>query len=556
MSDHQNQNSTGEQIKGALTEALQSGDFRRLNSLVSQTVTNTLKEVGIHISPGSGQKVQDGGNDVPPQYGQQDTGWQNSTQQTGAAPDPGGQTPGGEWRQYRQQTVWQNRDVSAQRNAPQAGPAQYGTQTQAPGSTATQQRGWQAQIHSQKEQLRQQLGWQLKRQQEQHARLRQERLQKQQISQQQQLQFRQQQLQQQQLRQAQLQQAQLRHAQLQQAGTADLSLIKMKKVGSVSSVLYQVFGGIGLGITGLVTFIRLIVLSSGETTLAGWIVNLIFLAFFFGMVRLGIGQKRRLRRAIRYVRLCDYKMYCEIEMIAKNTGKEDAYVARDIEKMLDDGFFPEGHLDGQKTCFMLNDVVFRQYLEAENSRRQREGKERTPERTDAQRAQGTEQNVKGQAVPEMSGTQEAEMNTMVSEGMECIRRLRDLNDRISSEDISKRLFRLENLLKDIFDSICEHPEQMHRMHKLMDYYLPTTLKLVEAYEEFDRVSTPGEEIASAKSEIENTLDTINQAFKELLGSLFQDAAFDATTDAQVLKTMLAKEGLTREMEYVTLGRDS
>ena len=69
-------------------------------------------------------------------------------------------------------------------------------------------------------------------------------------------------------------------------------------------------------------------------------------------------------------------------------------------------------------------------------------------------------------------------------------------------------------------------------------------------------SSPGEEIASAKSEIENTLDTINQAFKELLGSLFQDAAFDATTDAQVLKTMLAKEGLTREMEYVTLGRDS
>ena len=276
----------------------------------------------------------------------------------------------------------------------------------------------------------------------------------------------------------------------------------MKKVGSVSSVLYQVFGGIGLGITGLVTFIRLIVLSSGETTLAGWIVNLIFLAFFFGMVRLGIGQKRRLRRAIRYVRLCDYKMYCEIEMIAKNTGKEDAYVARDIEKMLDDGFFPEGHLDGQKTCFMLNDVVFRQYLEAENSRRQREGKERTPERTDAQRAQGTEQNVKGQAVPEMSGTQEAEMNTMVSEGMECIRRLRDLNDRISSEDISKRLFRLENLLKDIFDSICEHPEQMHRMHKLMDYYLPTTLKLVEAYAEFDQVSAPGDEITAAKAEIE------------------------------------------------------
>ena len=88
------------------------------------------------------------------------------------------------------------------------------------------------------------------------------------------------------------------------------------------------------------------------------------------------------------------------------------------------------------------------------------------------------------------------------------------------------------------------------MHKLMNYYLPTTLKLVEAYEDFDRISSPGQEIIKAKAEIENTLDTINQAFTELLNNLFQDTVFDVTTDAQVLKTMLAREGLMREMELV------
>ena len=93
---------------------------------------------------------------------------------------------------------------------------------------------------------------------------------------------------------------------------------------------------------------------------------------------------------------------------------------------------------------------------------------------------------------------------------------------------------------------------MHRMHKLMNYYLPTTLKLVEAYEEFDRVSAPGDEITAAKAEIENTLDTINHAFTELLNNLFQDSVFDATTDAQVLKTMLAREGLMNEMEFATI----
>lgn len=140
--------------------------------------------------------------------------------------------------------------------------------------------------------------------------------------------------------------------------------------------------------------------------------------------------------------------------------------------------------------------------------------------------------------------------------MECICKLRNLNDEIEGEVISGKLFQLENLLKEIFDSVREHPEQMHRMHKLMDYYLPTTLKLVEAYKEFDEISVPGREVLEAKAEIEKTLDIINQAFKELLNNLFQDAVFDATTDAQVLKTMLAREGLTKEMEPepVPLGR--
>ena len=285
--------------------------------------------------------------------------------------------------------------------------------------------------------------------------------------------------------------------------------------------------------------------------MGGWIANLIFLLGFFGMIQFGIGQRRRLRRAERYLQLCDYRVYGEIEKLAKGTGKSRNYVIRDLEKMLALGIFGEGHLDEQKTCFMLNDVVYRQYLEAENGRRLREEENRK-----ALEMKNAAQESPAQESPQVSGEQESELQTMISEGMGYIHKLRDLNDRIPGEVISAKLFCLENLLKDIFASVREHPDQMHRMHKLMSYYLPTTLKLVEAYEGFDRISSPGEEILKAKSEIENTLDTINQAFRELLNTLFQDAVFDATTDAQVLKTMLAKEGLTREMEFAALGRES
>lgn len=84
------------------------------------------------------------------------------------------------------------------------------------------------------------------------------------------------------------------------------------------------------------------------------------------------------------------------------------------------------------------------------------------------------------------------------------------------------------------------------MKKFMGYYLPTTLKLVRAYREFDKQPVAGENITSGKQEIERTMDTINEAFENLLDDLFQDTAWDISTDISVLKTMLAQEGLTED----------
>ena len=78
----------------------------------------------------------------------------------------------------------------------------------------------------------------------------------------------------------------------------------------------------------------------------------------------------------------------------------------------------------------------------------------------------------------------------------------------------------------------------------MRYYLPTTLKLVNAYREFEQQPAQGENIRSAKEEIKKSLDVINQAFEKLLDSLFEDDALDISTDISVLHTMLAQEGLT------------
>ena len=99
-------------------------------------------------------------------------------------------------------------------------------------------------------------------------------------------------------------------------------------------------------------------------------------------------------------------------------------------------------------------------------------------------------------------------------------------------------------MRRIFDRVQAHPEVEPDLKKLMDYYLPMTVKLLNAYAEMDAQPVQGETIQASKIEIEKTLDTLNAAFAKLLDDLFQDAAMDVSSDISVLNTLLAQEGLT------------
>lgn len=324
-------------------------------------------------------------------------------------------------------------------------------------------------------------------------------------------------------------------------------LVKTKRVGSVAGVLYKVFGGIGMGLGGMFLMLGLL---AWEAPLM--LPGAIMLLFFFGMVQLGCSKHHRLKRADRYIQLCGARMYAEISQLAAAIQKSRSFVLHDVRRMLRMGIFPNGHLDEQGTTLMLNDVIYKQYQDAERARAVRERQ--------ALPVQEERPLTPGELVEQEQRARDQELNQMIAEGMECIRKLRDINDAIEGEVISAKLYQLENLLKEIFDKVREYPDQMSQMHRVMEYYLPTTLKLVEAYKEFDQVSVPGEDILSAKAQIEKTLDTINAAFTELLNNLFRNRVYDVTTDAQVLETMLAQEGLTKEsiskeLKYAKVGSE-
>ena len=150
----------------------------------------------------------------------------------------------------------------------------------------------------------------------------------------------------------------------------------------------------------------------------------------------------------------------------------------------------------------------------------------------------------------------ANARAIIKEGREYIQAIHNLNDEIPGVEMSEKLYRLESTMDRIVEQVRQQPESASELRKLMSYYLPTTVKLLSAYKELDKQTVDGDNIRNTKKEIEDALDTINDAFEKLLDSMFQDMAWDVSSDISVMQTMLAQDGLTEQQMSAAEGQST
>lgn len=288
---------------------------------------------------------------------------------------------------------------------------------------------------------------------------------------------------------------------------------------------------------GLTSVIFLVITLIGSVITAfdvvsGLIIGIFAVAFisFAVMTYVGVDMVRTVGRFRQYVSVLRDREFCDIKEIASATGRDVRKVLKDVKKMITKGWFCQGHLDEKESCLMVSEHAWNQYTALMEDMKQRKAEE--------QAAQKKMQEEYDRLSPEVQ--------KIVQAGDEYVRRIKAANDAIPGEVISAKISRMELLVDRIFDRVEQNPDSVNDMRRMMDYYLPTTMKLLEAYEELDAQPVQGENIISSKKEIEDTIDTLNIAFEKLLDSLFQDTAWDVSSDISVLHTMLAQEGLTED----------
>lgn len=293
-------------------------------------------------------------------------------------------------------------------------------------------------------------------------------------------------------------------------------------------------GGVVLIVAGVVVAVPVLILGAVAAFASLTGVLVLFAVGALGCAALAYAGARKLQLAAafdRYRNLIGGRQACSIAELASGSATREGKVRSNVKAMISKGMLKQASLDE------ANDMLFLTRQAAEQHRIAGEASELQ------QRQRSLAQSVKPKD-DEDAARITPDAQRVLDKGEAFIAAIREGNDAIPDEEVSQALGRIEHLVRAIVDTATANPEVIDDLDQLMDYYLPTTVKLLDTYRELEGQPVQTNATRKSKQEIKGALDSLGAAFEKLLDSLFHDKAIDVSSDISVLNTVLAQDGLT------------
>lgn len=171
-------------------------------------------------------------------------------------------------------------------------------------------------------------------------------------------------------------------------------------------------------------------------------------------------------------------------------------------------------------------------------------KEEKARRAEADKAEA--QTVTKPVREEKKTTGNPQVDKLIKDRDLTISELRRLNYNIENEKISAQIDDIELTTSKIFDHVIAHPDKVNHISKFLNYYLPTTMKLLNTYDRMGSQGVAGENISGTMQKVEDTLDMVVNAFHKQLDTLFAGEALDVNADIAVMENLMKTEGLAED----------
>ena len=136
-----------------------------------------------------------------------------------------------------------------------------------------------------------------------------------------------------------------------------------------------------------------------------------------------------------------------------------------------------------------------------------------------------------------------QVQAVIKDGKLAMSEMNRLFGSIRNEEVRRRVSELMVVSDKIIQDAREDESDVPQIRKFLDFYMPTTLKLLNAYDRMDTLEVEGETTDRSKQNIVEMLDTTIAAYKKQLDALFGNQAMDIDAEIRSMKSMLEREGL-------------
>ncbi len=140
-------------------------------------------------------------------------------------------------------------------------------------------------------------------------------------------------------------------------------------------------------------------------------------------------------------------------------------------------------------------------------------------------------------------TGNAYADEMIHRGQQLMKQIREENDRIPDAHLSEKIDEMDEVMDKIFRAVAEQPGKAPQIRKSMEYYLPTTLKMLAGYRVMDERNLAGKEAEKTRTQIHEAMNVVVTAFRRQLDTMYQSDVLDISTDVEVMETLLKQDGL-------------
>ena len=309
---------------------------------------------------------------------------------------------------------------------------------------------------------------------------------------------------------------------------------------TASGVVMAAAGGAGMvffGIPALVSALAPAVAGNPEVAVTA--ILGILTAGFATLLGFGIRNLRRASKLKALQRAVGQREAVGFDDLAARMQVSPKAALAASRTLIKGGYLPEGRIDDENTTLMVTENAYHQYRQFQQSPRQT-----LAEREAAEAARAAEAAARAAREQDISERLTPEQRAFVACGRDYVRQMDELNAAIDDAAVSERITAIQDVVGRILARAEEEPAIIAGLDRLTAYYLPTTVKLLDAYDRLEEEPIQGENISSSRSEIEHTLEVLHSAFEKLFDDTYQDLSLDVSADISVLHAMLAQEGLT------------